>query len=398
MRQMRSRVVILSGELGDGHKQAAHALVEASALYEDHVDVQVVDFMSLVSPRLHHVSKYLFVQGLKNFPYVYGFLYKRTRQPNALSYMLKRCTAYGISRLLHFLNETRPDIVVSTFPMAAAAVSLLKESGAIHMPSVTVVTDHTDHSYWLHHSTDHYIVGSEFVRHSLARSGIADHRMSVTGIPIRSQFYQSFNRQLLRKKHGLLLDRPTLLLMGGGHGMMSHDLINMLKSEQLADPLQIIIVCGHNDSLRRQLSHTLHGSKHHIVLTGYVDYVHELMALSDLIITKPGGLTTSEAIALNLPMLLYRPLPGQEQDNARCLVKMGVAVMAKHETDLLQQLKMLLAEPHILGNMRENAAHYAEDQSALKAWEAIMQVNSQGRHAVSYPKRTINRSTYRHAQ
>lgn len=376
------RILILTGDMGEGHKQAAQALLESSPSYLPHADVKVVDFMAVVSPRLHVVSKYLFIQGVKTFPSVYGYFFQKTRKPNTLSTLLKKLTVHGASRLLQVLHAYQPTVVVSTLPAAAAAMSALKTSGATRASTVTVMTDHTDHSYWLYPDTDLYIVGSERVRRSLNDLGIDDAYISVTGIPIRASFCRKYNALRLREQYNLSPTLPTILIMGGGHGFISPSLIKMLRSDAIQQRLQFIIICGHNHQLKERLDEQLlssqagpesaqHHAKHRIIVKGYVKNVHEFMALSDLIITKPGGLTTSEAIAMQLPMLLYRALPGQEQDNVQFLVEAGVAVEAKNEQDLLLQLDTLISTPHRLSTMRERARQFPMRDATSAAWKAI---------------------------
>lgn len=371
------RILILSGNLGDGHKQAANALCEAARQHYPHAEVRVIDFMELVSPRLHTVSRYIYLQGIRTFPTIYGYFYHKTRKPDTLSSsLLKKLTIHGVDHLLHLLNAYEPTVVISTFPAAAAGMSLLKTSGATKVTTVTVITDHTDHSYWLYEGTDHYIVGSERVRCGLQQLDIDDARISVTGIPIRANFYMNIDhhhRLSLREKYGLHRTKPTVMVMGGGEGMMGSGLVDMLHSDALS-PMQFIIVCGHNYNLKTRLGEALQHTKHHIILTGYVNSIHEIMAMSDVMITKPGGLTTSEAIACGLPMLLYHPLPGQEQDNAKFLVEAGVAIEATHDADLPLQLDRMLTNPGLLQQMQQNTRQLSMGESAAKAWCAIVQV------------------------
>lgn len=369
-----SKILILSGNLGDGHKQAAKALLEASAIYAHEAEVQVLDFMELVSPRLHLVSKYIYLKGVDTFPRLYGYLYDKTREQNMMSQLLKKIAVFGISHLLDRIHHFQPTIVVSTFPAAAAAMSILKQNGMVKLPSVTVITDHTDHSYWIHSNTDLYIVGSDPVRRALLRQHISDFQITVTGIPVRSSFCQSYNPVSLREKFGLSLTQPTILIMGGGCGMMGDGVLDLLRSDSLQTPMQFIIVCGRNEKLRAHLKVILKDSKHRILLTGFVDNIHEWMALSDLIITKPGGLTTSEAIASELPMLLYRPLPGQEKDNAEVLVQAGVALYAKEDYDLLILLKKCFEHPQLLMSMRAQAKQICMRHASEKAFNAILGV------------------------
>lgn len=363
-------ILILSGNYGDGHLQAANAIQQAMRISRPEVSVVVIDFMAWNHPYTHPISRYLYMRGIQKFPSVYGYLFQKTRD-NHSSAFLKTFSRIGMKRLLKLLQEVKPSVVVSTFPFAAAALSRLKAYGLIDVPTVTVITDHTDHNYWIHAHTDHYIVGSDYVRQGLRRAGIDDRQIAVTGIPVRPEFSRTYSKELLKAEHGLDPDLPTVLVIGGGQGMFG-DGVQIL--EQMPDRLQLIVVCGHNQKLLHKLSEHAERSKHRILLTGYITYIHELMIVSDLIITKPGGLTTSEAIALEVPMLFYKPLPGQEQDNARFLLQAGVALQARNSQELRDVLAEVLRNPHLLQEMRRKARHLQTKWAAFDALEIIWQV------------------------
>ncbi|MEB3100875.1 MGDG synthase family glycosyltransferase [Ferviditalea candida] len=367
------KVLVLSSDFGDGHQQAANAIFEANKLYRrTEAEVIVTDFMEWTHPRLHSLSRYLYIQSVRKFPSLYGYLFHKTRRPNSWSDALKKLKLFGLSRVMRLIQEVRPTIIVSTFPIAAAAMSILKANGLISIPTVTVITDHTDHSYWIHPHTDTYIVGSDRVREALIGLGIGESRIAVTGIPVRPHFCRSYDRSSLFAKYGLNSSLPTVLVMGGGFGMISEGLIELLNSDALNEQMQFIIVCGRNRKLQNHLLDELAHSRHHLMITGYVDHIHELMAVSDLIITKPGGLTTSEAVALELPMLLYKPLPGQEQDNAAFLLQSGVALLADNDADLIFKLTEVLRRRDILEAMRLNARELGMKHAAFKVLDTIM--------------------------
>jgi processive 1,2-diacylglycerol beta-glucosyltransferase len=287
-----------------------------------------------------------------------------------------------VYHLLELLQEVQPSVVVSTFPFAAGVMSKLKGCGLTHIPTVTIITDYTDHSYWIHPDTDQYIVGSSLVRQALNRHGIADSKIADTGIPIKSQFYGYHSRQALSEKYGLDFDLPTIMVMGGGNGMIRDGLSTFRELDALPQPVQLIIVCGHNEKLRLQLKEELKDSKHRIHLTGYIDYVHELMAISDFILTKPGGITISEAMAMNLPMLLYSPLPGQEQDNAQFLVQAGVAIQAENHADLRKKLSQLLNTPRFLISMKENVKRFQIKGTNFSPLDVIVRTKQQSRSLI----------------
>ncbi len=375
------KILILSGNYGDGHQQAANAIQEALRINRPDIETIVIDFMKWTHPYFNPISRYVFIQGVKKFPSVYGYLYRKTKTNNSFSMTLKKLNRLGISRMLKLLHIVQPIAVVSTFPLSAGAMSVLKGYGLTDVPTVTVITDHTDHSYWIHPFTDQYIVGSHIVRRGLNQYSIANDKISVTGIPIRPEFCNTYQRDILKSKHGLNPSLPTILLMGGGCGIIGDGVSLLLALESLPKKVQLIIVCGHNVKLRQQLEEKLQHSKHDILLTGYIDFVHELMAVSDLMITKPGGLSTSEAIAQELPMLLYRPLPGQEQDNAKYLLKSGVAMQANNISELVDGISNILCYPQLTLQMKRNAKSLHKKKSAFDAVYVITQtiINKQNK-------------------
>ncbi|REB05507.1 galactosyldiacylglycerol synthase [Sporosarcina sp. BI001-red] len=366
-------LLLLCGNLGDGHKQAAHAIAGSARENRSDIVTTVIDFAEWTHPHIHVIGSYFYTMWLEKLPSLYGYLFQKTRLDNSISsVLLKKIQIYTLGRLITLLNEVRPSVVVSTFPSAAAAMSMLKASGLVTIPTVTVITDHTDHSYWIHPHTDHYLVGSEYARYGLLRQGVSNHKITVTGIPIHSQFSLTYDRQLLREKHYLQQTITTVLIMGGGLGMISKSFIHMLQKDTRLDSIQFIVICGRNKKLKDKLSEQLKNQKHRFIVKGYIDYIHELMALSDMIITKPGGLTTSEAVALELPMILYKPLPGQEQDNASFLLHAEVALQAKDEKGLLQQLVNILHDPQVLSTLKMNAKKVRTKKAAYHALTRIM--------------------------
>ncbi|MBC8080546.1 MAG: glycosyltransferase [Gorillibacterium sp.] len=368
----KHKILILSGDLGDGHIQAAGAIAEAARAYGPAAETVTYNFPSVTHPHFHQIGRYCYTKWVTTFPFVYGYLFQKTRGENAFSQMFKKMKFYTLSRLNRLLQEVKPTVIVATFPGAAAGISMLKENGFTDLPAVTIITDHTDHSYWLHPYTDLYIVASEQVRDALLGRGIPNNRISVTGIPIRPQFTKSWDRIQLRAKLGLNLTLPVVLLMGGGMGMIAKECSSMLLSGDILVPTQFVMICGHNDKLRLQLEREMADSPHTVHITGFVDNIHEWMAAADLLVTKPGGLTTSEAIAMELPMLLYKSLPGQEQDNATFLTQAGVAISASSEANLVQHLNRLLAHPEELLVLRGNTVACQRKNAAPQALAAIL--------------------------
>lgn len=350
------RVLILSASYGEGHQQAALAIRDALLEVDRDMDVRIMDYLRTVHPVLNSVARYCYLKSVRFAPALYGLFYRGTSRIAPSSLLQRRLNHLGFEDLLEFLAEYNPDIVVSTFPTPAGVMSLLKERRLTSIRSATIITDHAIHSQWIHAGTDHYFVGSEHVRIGLIRRGVPENRISITGIPIRPAFLATRNRAEIRARLGLEDDLSTLLVMGGAYGVLSD--IEQICAElfQSRTRVQIIVVCGRNDKLREAIEDLSKSARNPVWVFGFTREVHELMAVSDLVITKAGGLTISEALAMELPMILYRPIPGQEVQNAVFLVKSRVAVLARTRRQVVEHTERLLQDGAVrLHKMRVNA-------------------------------------------
>jgi len=338
------RLLILSASYGEGHQQAALAVRDALMDENPDLDLQIVDYLEMVHPMLNSVARYCYMKSVRFAPALYGLFYKGTSRIAPSSLIQRRLNHLGYEDLADYLSAYKPDVILSTFPTPAGVVSLLKERGLIDIPAATVITDHAIHSQWIHHYTDHYFVGSEHVKRGLMIRGVDERRISVTGIPVRPAFLAANNRAEVRTKLGLEDDYPTLLIMGGAYGVLG-DIVQICEELFQSDRrAQLIVVCGRNEKLRQTIEQLSKDAKNPVWVFGFTREVHELMAVSDLIVTKAGGLTISEALAMELPMLLYRPIPGQETQNATFLVKSRVAVLARTRRQVLGHIDRLLRD------------------------------------------------------
>lgn len=351
-----AKVLVLTGSLGHGHMQTANAIKETiQQRYGNHAEVQIVDYLELTSPHLHSVGSYCYVQWVKHFPSMYGGLFELTRKERRFAQAIKSMRLTSHRRLAKLIQVMEPTVVVSTFPSASAAVSKLRERGIITCAAATLITDHTDHSFWIHPYTDLYMVASEQAKYMLIHQGIAPNRIAVTGIPLRPAFYNKYDKYALREQYQLKKNKLTVLIMGGGCGLLDPAVLESLEGASWAKNLQIIVICGNNERLQQHLQHWADRASIDVVIKGYIDNIHEYMAMSDLMITKPGGVTTSEAVAQRLPLIVYKPLPGQEQDNIDYLLHTGLACRARDVDGLLKRLSSFAKQPEQLEIMRLNA-------------------------------------------
>ncbi|PWI57970.1 MGDG synthase family glycosyltransferase [Sulfoacidibacillus thermotolerans] len=376
--QKLKRVLILSASYGEGHQQAALAVRDA--IMESHPghEVHIVDYIEMVHPRLNSVARYCYLKSVRFAPALYGLFYKGTSRIAPSSLIQRRLNHLGYEELAEFLHEEQPDVILSTFPTPAGVMSVLREHGLTQIPAATVITDHAIHSQWIHPYTDHYFVGSEHVKQGLILRGIDERRISVTGIPIRPAFLEASNRAGIRAKLGLEPDYPTLLIMGGAYGVLS-DIVQICEELFQSDRrMQLMVVCGRNEKLRQQIEQLSKDAKNPVWVFGFTREVHELMAVSDLIVTKAGGLTVSEALAMELPMLLYRPIPGQETQNAAFLVKSRVAVLARTRKQVIDHIYRLLRDNgSLLARMRANTNTIRKVTAARDIADKLVELENQ---------------------
>ncbi|CCQ96199.1 Monogalactosyldiacylglycerol synthase [[Clostridium] ultunense Esp] len=352
------RVLILSASFGEGHRQASYALKEMLVRHHPGIEVEIIDYIHKLNPAFNRFAQFMYIQGIKHVPNVYGFFYKHINRIPTNSAIGKQITYIGSiigrKKLLEFIQEFKPQVIIHTFPSSAGALSEMKREGLVAIPSVTVITDYAIHRQWIHENTDLYLVGSTEVRDQLLDEGVPLEKIRITGIPVRQEFYRTFDKEELLKKYGLSPDRKTVLVMGGAFGV-SENITRLCQFLfYIEEEIQIIVVAGRNRRLYAHLQELATGARNPILLFGFMDKIAELMAISDLMLTKSGGLTTSEGIAMKLPMIFFKPIPGQEMANADYLKRTGVAEITRNMDEMKTLFLRLILHPTRLQEMKKN--------------------------------------------
>jgi len=371
--ESRQAVVVLSASYGSGHNQVAEAIRQAfSAL--DGWPVQVRDhFDAFVSPVFGRSTRALYLSILKHTPHLWGRIYHFADRLPVRSPLMFGMNRLGARQLAEFLARTLPGAVISVHPAPAGAVSAAKAAG-LRVPHLTVFTDFVAHGQWLYPNVERYCVPCEEVADGLVERGISRERIAVTGIPIRRRFPCRFDREELRAKHGLKAGEPVVLVMAGAHATLGRmtEALKVFKSLPVA--CQGVFVCGRDHGLADRLRRD---ADDRIQIMGYVEPVEELMALADVLVTKAGAVTISEAIAMELPMILYRSLPGQEEANHSYLERAGGALIARNETDLARALLELLTDQVLIGKLRKHLRRLKlPDPAGAVARESLRLVES----------------------
>ena len=345
---MKKKILIVAASIGSGHMQAARAVRDEYLRKSPDASVHIVDFMDQDSS-LGHIIKETYLNMIDYIPDAYDLLYRYSQEPRYGSNVKSLLALVMKKRMRKLCQKYQPDLLVFTHPFPCCAAAYLKAKGQISAPLVAVITDFSFHQMWLHSSVDSYFVANEETREELVHNGMAASRVYVTGIPIAAKFAESSIRETTTAPK-----IPTILVMGGGFGLgaLEETVSNLLCAERQS---KIIVLTGNNDALLKKILLMKNDTQHQLSAIGYTERVHEIMAAATLLITKPGGLTCSEALAMQLPMLLLKALPGQEEENAAYLTQQGVAFRINDLSVLANITDSLLAEQEILQLMRRRA-------------------------------------------
>lgn len=363
------RFLILTTSFGAGHVRAAEAL--ADAFREEHPDgeIYIYDFLRNYNRYLSRAAEEAYYAITKHTPKVYKFFYQLESTPVARLGKIE--SRIGQGKLLRLLDDLKPDAIICTHFLPAGVIDRLAEH--VTAPTGVVMTDYESHPIWLYPRADAYFIAHEGMRGDLAASGVDPARIHVTGIPIKAQFGQQLDRAGLRKRFLAHPELPAILVVSGGQGV--GPLMEVMESlDGLGLPMQAVVVAGRNRLLAKRLREYSRGLRVPIQVLGFVDNIHEWMAAADLLVSKAGGLTVSEAIAARLPMAIIRPTPGQEDGNTDYVTWLGAGIHVRDVQLLTAALNMLLRHPERLEDMRRAAHRIARPHAARDIIRAMTEL------------------------
>lgn len=350
--------------------RAAHAVEQYIRDSTDY-DVVTVDALKAVGRFLDKTvcDSYLFMA--KKAPALFGRLYKRTNKQNHFSNLVPRLTGLFSGLLLPAIQNYGPDVIVTTHPFAAEMTADLKKDGLLTAPLISVITDYGVHRAYLAEQVDAYVVASEDMLPELEAFGVEKSKVHPFGIPVHDVFFSQADRDSILRELGLDPALPTLLFMAGSFGVSN--IIKLYRELGSANvKMQIIVITGRNqklyDSFEKELAANPRIPTRLILFT---DEVEKYMHAADLLVTKPGGLTVSEALACGLPMAVFDAIPGQEEDNANFLATHDMCVRLKKGDDFGEEISSLLRERQRLQAMRENCRGFDKSQSIPNMIELI---------------------------
>ncbi len=353
-------ILIFYASYGGGHLNAAKSIHECISKYHKNNNVELIDCMKYVNKTVEKVSTAAYREAAKKVPWVWGRIYNDS-QKGPLAHLSTRSNKIMAIKLLRLLREKQPDLIISTHPFSSQMCSYLKRKGKITAKIATIMTDFAPHDQWLVGSdfTDYFFVANDKMRDYLISTAIAKEKVFVTGIPLSNRFLQKYDRKEILQNFQLEDGKKNILFFGGGEfGLGKSRTFSILNSlMETSEDMQIIAISGKNEKMKAKFEELVkknHATKRVRVLK-FTNQIPELMSISDLVVTKPGGMTTSESLASGLPMLIMNPIPGQEEENAEFLEKKGVGIWLKKDDNVSKILHNLFLNSNKLREMKRNA-------------------------------------------
>jgi processive 1,2-diacylglycerol beta-glucosyltransferase len=365
---MFENVLVLSASAGAGHLRAAQAIEKALNASGIARRVRHVDTLEHTTKVFRDLYSRGYLQMVNRAPEMLGWLYDHLDRPYANEHLRRAFNKLNTARFVKLLKDERPDVAVCTHFLPAEIISRLKLKGRMRCPLSVVVTDLDVHAMWLNRACDRYFVALEETRVHLCKLGVPAERVSVTGIPIDPAFAEPVDRRAARAELGLPAEGTIILVSAGGFGVGPIErLITVLL--ELRRPAHVVVICGRNEALKSRIAALARGgasgSGVEVRPIGYTTQMDRYMAAADLLVGKPGGLTSSEALARRLPMVIVNPIPGQEERNADHLLEEGAAIRCNNLPALAFKIDRLFEEPGRLDDMRGAAGRLARPDAAL---------------------------------
>jgi len=364
------KILILSAATGGGHLRASHAIEKYIMENSTGNEVVVVDALKSISFVLDKTvcDGYHFLAT--KTPKVFGQLYRKTNEESLLSNLVTRFSSAFSQRLIPLMEEQNADVIISTHPFATEMVSHLKSRGIVTVPLICLMTDYGPHRAWIADRVDAYVVSTQDMIPEMESMGVKKELIYPFGIPVGDVFFSKGDKPMLQKKFGIDADLPTILIMAGSFGVTN--IMSIYKDLiKLPADFQIIVITGRNQRLFDAFSPVITQSPKKTTLVYYTDEVEDYMHVSDLIITKPGGLTVSEALACNIPLAVFDAIPGQEEDNANFLLSHDMAVKLEKGVDPGKTILSLLDDSKKLERMRASLENFDKSQSSKNIFSLI---------------------------
>lgn len=374
---MFKKVLILSASVGAGHLSAASAIEKELKRQNASREIKNIDVLEYTNPLFRRLYGKAYIEMVNTMPEVLGWIYESLDKPWQNERRRLALDRLNTQPFIKLIKREKPDIAICTHFLPAEIISWLRAKNKIDTKQAIVVTDFDAHAMWLAHNYEHYFVALDETKIHLSKIGIPADKITVSGIPIDSLFSENKDKKEMREKHGLEKDKLTILVSAGGFGVGNIEHLLIALSE-LKTPSQIIAICGRNEELKQSLDklagEKLNNDRVKFYPIGYTKQMDEFMSASDLIVGKPGGLTTSEALAKGLIFVIVNPIPGQEERNSDHLLEKGCAIKCNNLPILAYKIDKLIENKDRFKTMKQNVENLAMPYSAKNVVDKLISI------------------------
>lgn len=355
------RALILTVSAGSGHNKAAEAIKEAVLRNEPDSEVRVINTIKYISPTLDKLVIGTYLKSIKYYPVFFKYLYKYADKRESIA-VTRFWYEYVTKGLIPTIEEFDPDVIVATHPFTSQVLSMLKKNHNLMKPGCVVMTDFGAHSFWVHNNIEAYVVSNEDMISELKDRGIDEGSIFVYGIPTGRNFSQHPERSDTLRQLGLK-DKRTITVMGGSLGLGNIE--SIVRDLLTIDcDVQLIVISGGNLKLHEKMTELNEASGNKFLNLTYVDNMDEILRITDLLITKPGGLTIAESLVTGTPLAIFSAVPGQEAQNASYLLKHDLAIDIGSGTDCHEAICRLLKDEMRLARMKARSRDHSKPDAS----------------------------------
>lgn len=367
---MKRVIIFYISEFG-GHNKAAKNLKEALLAKNPDMEIRIMNGFAYFYPCWEKITDFLYTLVIKYVPVFWGRIYDRKNVINRLMPLRDYANRNTFKKLAKLIEEFKPDCFIATQAFPCGIVGDFKLHTGSKIPLVAVVTDYHPHRFWIHQQVDMYTVACQEAKEVLVSEGVPENRVNIFGIPISLEFLKITPKEEVCKQLGFLLNLPAVLVMGGGLGIGPIKTV-VKHLDELKENFQLIVICGRNKSLYKWFKRRKDSFSKPLFLYSYTEAVNKIMDFTDIIVTKGGGITTSESLAKGLAMIITKPIPGQEERNVKYLLAQKAIIEADQPEDIQNSITKLLKDKKMIEELKKRAKEVSFIDSSLKIADAVL--------------------------
>lgn len=373
-----NKIIIFYGSYGGGHLSAARSIKEYIENNYPEVEVLMVDCMEYISKTINKVTTKAYTDLAKNAKWAWGKIYYASSKGPLFSITnnAQKILALKLNTLIQDFN---PDLIISTHPFSSQMCAYLKNKYKLSNKLATILTDYAPHVQWLMYpeQVNYFFVAHDKMKTELIKHGITENKIYPTGIPLSNKFLAHYDKEKILEEFNLSTNKKTILFFAGGeYGLGKDKTLYILETLIKSFPnLQVIAIAGKNKKIKENFEELVkeYNAENSVKILPFTNKVPELMSVSDLVITKPGGLTTTESLASGLPIIVINPIPGQETENAEFLENHNVGIWLKDNKNIEENLFNLFNNPDVLKKMKINARLLAKKNSTSDICKILLE-------------------------